>query len=362
MEKNKLKVVYYVNQFFGQEGGEERADMEFLVKEGPIGPGLALKKILGEEGDVVATVMCGDNYFAENIDKAAEQGIKLIAPHNPDLFFAGPAFEAGRYGMACGAICKIVQERLGIPAVTGMFEENPGVDLYRKELFIIKTERTTARMVENLSDMVKLAFKLVSKEIGSRLVSGENIGRPEEDGYFPRGIVLNEYTEKTAAERSVDMMLAKIKKEPFITEAEVPELQTQQSPPPIKNLSSSEIALISDGGLVPKGNPDGFRTRINTVWAMYDFESIFTEGSSSTNCEVAHSGYYANAILENPNRLVPVDVMRDFEKEGIIGKLEPIFYSTTGNAGIQTRCKEIGEEMGEQLKKRGVDGAILTST
>jgi len=38
---------------------------------------------------------------------------------------AGPAFNAGRYGIACGAVCKMVQDRLGISAVTGMYQEIP---------------------------------------------------------------------------------------------------------------------------------------------------------------------------------------------------------------------------------------------
>src|SRR4030042_1718405 len=98
MNSPKLNVVHYLNQFFGQEGQEEKADMKFVVKPGPVGPGLALQKILGEKGQVVATIVCGDNYFAEHMEEAAAEAIKLIAPYNPDLFFAGPAFEAGRYG------------------------------------------------------------------------------------------------------------------------------------------------------------------------------------------------------------------------------------------------------------------------
>jgi len=41
------------------------------------------------------------------------------------LVIAGPAFNAGRYGTACGAICAAVQQELKIPAVTAMFPEIP---------------------------------------------------------------------------------------------------------------------------------------------------------------------------------------------------------------------------------------------
>ena len=42
MGRTKLKVVHYLNQFFGQVGGEDKADTGFMIREGPVGPGLAL--------------------------------------------------------------------------------------------------------------------------------------------------------------------------------------------------------------------------------------------------------------------------------------------------------------------------------
>jgi hypothetical protein len=106
MSVEKLKVVHYLNQFFGQIGSEEKADIGFLVKPGPVGPGLALQKALGDRADVLATIICGDNYFSKNPDMAGQEALQLIEPYRPDLFFAGPAFAAGRYGIACGAICR----------------------------------------------------------------------------------------------------------------------------------------------------------------------------------------------------------------------------------------------------------------
>ncbi|MBC7104468.1 MAG: hypothetical protein H5T97_00860, partial [Firmicutes bacterium] len=37
-----LRVVHYLNQFFGQIGGEEKADAAPVAREGPVGPGLAV--------------------------------------------------------------------------------------------------------------------------------------------------------------------------------------------------------------------------------------------------------------------------------------------------------------------------------
>ena len=69
------------------------------------------------EAEIVATIICGDSYFAENIEEAKAEIIEMVKKYNPDLFIAGPAFNAGRYGVACGAIAKEVKEELNIPVM-----------------------------------------------------------------------------------------------------------------------------------------------------------------------------------------------------------------------------------------------------
>ena len=157
---------------------------------------------------------------------------------------AGPAFDAGRYGVACGEVCKVVQEKLGIPAVTGMNEENPGVGLYNRNVYIVKTRASAVGMNEAVASMVNLGLKMLG---------GEKVGRPEKEGYFPCGIIKNEMSDRIAAERAVSMVLAKIKGEPYETEIEFPEFDKVTPAPPVKDLMAATIALVTDGGLVPKG-------------------------------------------------------------------------------------------------------------
>lgn len=357
MAQKKLRVVHYLNQFFGQIGGEDKAGTGFMVKEGPLGPGLALQKALGDEAEVVATVICGDDYFAVDPEQCAKEGSRLVAAHKPDIFVAGPAFAAGRYGIACGAMCKAVGEELGIPVVTGMNEEAPGTELYRKYAFICKTGNNSRLMVEALGNMTKLALRLASGEPEARLITGEVLPKPEEYNYFSRNLLRNEYTEKSVAERSVEKLLAKLKGEPFESEV-IPQRFEKVTPPAsIKDLSKCEIALISDGGLVPKGNPDGLATRSNLRWGAYDIETLFQA------YEVRHAGYFNDHVLERPDRLVPVDVLRDLENEGKIKKLHRTFFSTSGCTTVSKRCAEMGEEIGAKIKEEGaVNAAILTST
>lgn len=351
MQDNVIRVVHYLNQFFGGVGGENEAHVGPSAKDGPVGPGRAVQKALNNHGEVVATVICGDNYFAERIEEATEEVIRLIEFHQPGAVICGPAFQAGRYGIACGAVCKAVQDRLGIPAVTGMHKENPGVDLYKHDVYIVETKASVAKMQEVISKMVKILLKLVS---------GQKIGKPTEEGYFPRGYLVNETLDQTAAERAISMLLAKIKGEAFETEVPLPSYDPVEPSLGIEDLHLATVALITDGGLVPKGNPDKIESERATRFGRYSIEGLHTLQPEAY--QVTHSGYTPIFIEQDPNRLVPVDVMRDLEREGKVGRLYNTFYSTSGCASILENVKGMGKEIAEELKREGVQGAILTST
>ena len=67
-----IRVVHYLNQFFGQLGGEEMANLPPRIVDGPVGFGVTLKGISGGRVEIVRTVICGDNYTAENTEELAK--------------------------------------------------------------------------------------------------------------------------------------------------------------------------------------------------------------------------------------------------------------------------------------------------
>ena len=98
------RVVHYINQFYAGIGGEEKADQTPLFKTELVGPGVGLAKELEGKAEVVGTVVCGDGYYGEHTDEARAACLKMIREAKPDLLVAGPAFNAGRYGFACGDV------------------------------------------------------------------------------------------------------------------------------------------------------------------------------------------------------------------------------------------------------------------
>jgi glycine reductase len=348
---DKIRVVHYLNQFFAQFGGEEKGGLVPGFRAEPVGPSRILQQALGGVAQLVATVYCGDNYFAEHEKRALDELMRFITDAKADLLIAGPAFESGRYGVACGAICHAAQARLGISAVAGMDENNPGAALYRKSLYIVNSGASVTRMSAALQRMA---------ELGLKLARGEPVGKPAQEGYLARGIKRNEFAAKPPAERAVDMLLAKLRGEPVRPEIMPPQFESPKPARPLDDLPSAVIALVTDGGLVTKGNPEkmepGRPTRYTSI-PVTDVESL-----NPAAFDVVHSGYDTALANQDPNRLVPLDTMRELEKEGIIGTLYDVVHATGGAHAAVENATRIGEQIATRLKAAGVQGVILTST
>jgi len=348
---SKIRVVHYINQFFANIGGEEKADYQPELRQGIVGPGLALSAAFKDEAEIVATVICGDSYFNENLEKAKKEVIQMVASQKPDLFIAGPAFNAGRYGVACGTIADAVQAELGIPVLTGMYQENPGADMFKTKVLIVETKNSAAGMRDAVGKMAPLALKLARKE---------EIGASSEEGYLPNGVRKNFFETERGSKRAVDMLIKKLAGKAFTTEYPMPNFDRVKPNPAVKDLSKATIALVTSGGIVPKGNPDHIESSSASRYGKYDIDGIYDLTSSSF--QTAHGGYDPTYANEDPDRVLPVDVLRDFEKEGKIGKLHRYYYSTVGNGTAVASAVKFASQFSKELVNDGVDAVILTST
>ena len=342
------KIVYYLNQFFGQIGGEDMAHIEPQWHEEAIGPAQAFNAAIGDAGEVVGTIICGDNFFGQSEEEARDFIKKVIEEQQPDLFVAGPAFNAGRYGFACAGACDVAHE-LGITCVSGMYEENPGLETARTVAFTAPTADSAAKMRKALPAMVALASKLLAGEILD----------PEVDDYFPQGRRETILVEDRGSTRAVKMLLARLNDEEFTTELPMPEFDEVDPAPAIKDLSKATIALVTSGGIVPNGNPDRLQSASAQQWNKYD---ISDHDELKGDYYTVHGGFDPVYCNEKADRVLPLDMLRQMEKDGEIGHVYDYFYNTTGTGTAVANSIKFGEEIGKELKEAGVDGVLLTST
>ncbi len=344
------RVVHYLNQFFAGIGAEDKADTPPGRRDGAAGPGRLLQEALGAGGQIVATVYCGDNYVAEK-PQAVDEILALIAAERPDVVIAGPAFSAGRYGLACGAVTAQARERLGVTAVTGMHEDNAAVELYRTKVHVVGTQKSAVGMAEAVRALARLALKLVE---------GAPLGSPQAEGYLPTGHRVYHEAARPAAERAIAMLLRKMRGEAYATEWAVPRYNLVPPAAPVRDLARATIALVTTGGLVPTGNPDRLESGYATKWLRYSIKGEST--LPPERWQSVHGGFDTTQTNLDPHRVVPLDVARELEREGVIGHLFDELFTTTGNTSVIPDIRRFAREMAEALKAAGVDGVVLTST
>ena len=97
-----MRVVHYLNQFFGGLGGEDVAGMGLESRDGAVGPGKLLEQLFGSDCRVVTTLVCGDNYAVENQEALTAEVLEKVRAVDADFFVAGPCFLAGALRYCCG--------------------------------------------------------------------------------------------------------------------------------------------------------------------------------------------------------------------------------------------------------------------
>jgi glycine reductase len=337
-----MKVVHYLNQFFAGLGGEEAATASPVRFEGPRGPG----KGLGIE--VALTLACGDDRFAEDEATALAELLAWLEEASPDVLVCGPSFAAGRYGYACGVLAREVAQR-GIPVVAGMHPESPGVLAAEGAAYIVPTGTNVADMRVVLPRMAAIA---------TRLAAGETLGSPEEEGYLPRGLRRNRVVERSGAERAIELILAKLAGD--VRTEVAPTGDVVEPPGPIADMRTATLALVTEAGCVPQGNPDRLPSRRAHSWLRYPLEGVGSMGADSY--QTVHAGFDTRAANADPNRLVPLDAVRELEHEGRIGRLHDVFYTTTGVDTPVAAARRFGQEIGTELREAGVEAVLLTGT
>lgn len=346
-----MRIVHYINQFFAGIGGEEKADTPPQSKTEILGPSRLLQQLIGKEAEVVGTVICGDGLMGDRMEETAPEVLRLISEIRPDVVMAGPAFNAGRYGLACGRVCLDVEKKLKIPAITGMYPQNVAVEIYGHDVLIVPTTPTAIGMKEALTAMARLALKLGR---------GENLGPASTEGYLPRGPRMNIQVGKPASERALDLLLRRLGNQPFQTEVPLPHYDKVPPPPPVGDLKKIRLALVTECGLVPKGNPGKLEWVRASKWLKYSLGA--KDDLQKGEYEVIHSGYDSAFALEDPDRLIPLDAVRELVRRGDLGSLLDNYYVTCGNHGILHQMAKYSQEIAGDLNAQDVGAVLLVAT
>ncbi len=338
------RIVHYLNQFFAGVGAEEAAGSPPASSAGPAGPGRRLGTLLGPGYEIVATVWCGDDHATA--PGAVDEILTLIRAAQPDLVVAGPAFTSGRYGLACARVAAAAGDA-GLLALAAMHEDNPGVD-EAGAIPVVASGPSARTMGPSLERLAAAAQKLAQGEP----LTGEDgrLNRPAR-----RGVL----TERTGAERAVDLVLARLGGDQAATEIPLPRFQPVSPAGPV-DPATAVVALLTEGGLVPDGNPDRLESARATRWLRYPLPPK-GELPVGDYCSI-HGGFSTAWANEDPHRILPLDVATDLEREGLVGRLHPEYLVTTGNGTSVGNARRFGVEWAAELRRAGIQAVILTST
>ncbi len=341
-----MRVVHYVNQFFAGVGGEDAAGTGPEMREGATGPGRRLAALLGDEHEIIATALCGDDFAAASSDFSAVL-VEQARARGAEMLVAGPAFTSGRYGLACARIVSAAAEA-GMIALAAMHPDNPGL-AEAAGTPVVESGASARDMRPSLERLAAAAAKLAT---GEALTAQD--GRI---GTVPRS---NRLAARTAAERAVALVLARLGGEHEATEIPLPAFDQVTPAAPVSDPGDALFVLLTEGGFVPAGNPDRLESARATKWIRHSLEG--RDSAEAGTFESVHGGFSTQWANAEPNRILPLDAMRELEREGAIGRLHAEYFATTGNGTTVADARRFGVEWAAELRQAGIQAAILTAT
>jgi glycine reductase len=341
-----MKIVHYINQFFAGMGGEDSAGAGPELRDGAIGPGRKLASLLGEEHEIVATALCGDDYAASHPEFAAEL-VAQARERGAEMIIAGPAFTSGRYGMACARIAAAAGEA-GLPALACMHPETPGLGEAAGAV-VVESGQTARKMKDSLERFAAAARKVAA---GEELTA--------DDGRIGPVARTNRMADRSAAERAVALLLTRLGGDRDATEIPLSDFDSVTPAAPVADVTEALIALVTEGGFVRAGNPDRLESARASKWVRYSLDGL--DSVEAGEFESIHGGFSTQWANADPNRILPLDIARLMEGEGAIGRLHGEVLATTGNGTTVADARRFGMEWAAELRQQNIQAAILTAT
>jgi glycine reductase len=229
-----------------------------------------------------------------------------------------------------------------------MHEDNPGLDEAGTAPVVAAGEKSR-RMAQSLERLGAAAQKLLRQE-----------PLTPDDGRIGKLARVTVTADAPAAQRAVDLALARLGGDRESTEIATPRFDRVTPAAPVEDVSQVMVALVTEGALVPEGNPDSLESARATRWLRYQIEG--RDGLASGEWQSVHGGFSTAWANEDPHRILPLDVGRQLENEGAVGELFGEYFVTAGNGTSVANARRFGIEWAADLRHSGARAAILTAT
>ena len=119
-----------------------------------------------------------------------------------------------------------------------------------------------------------------------------------------------------------------------------------------KPLSECKVALMSSGGIVYRDQP-----RFHREDASY---RRIPKEARREDLDVWHFGYPTGDAKKDSNCVFPLERLREFEREGVIGELsDPAFSFMGGIYSSRKVSAELAPQIADELKRAHVDAFYL---
>ncbi len=137
-----------------------------------------------------------------------------------------------------------------------------------------------------------------------------------------------------------------------------------------KPVSEAKIGLLTTSGHFVEGDdPKPFGVEDMSQVEAQSWISDFLKGEPGLSTipvdidkeklRVRHGGYDTRAAQADPNTVLPIDRMRELEKEGVIGQAMDIVYSFVGATAQKKLIHTYAPQWADHFKEKGIDGMIL---
>jgi glycine reductase len=238
----------------------------------------------------------------------------------------------------------------GIPALAAMDPSNPGLPEVAPAVAVNSGE-AARHMGDALTKMAAAAAVLAKGGTPGEaegVISGAAAGARR-----------NSASPQTAAQRAVLLALARLAGGKQ-TEINLPDFGHVTPAAPIVDPREALVAILTEGALVPFGNPDRLESARAKHWFRYPIAG--RDRLNTGEFQSVHGGFSTVVANADPNRMLPLDVAREMETSGEIRALYSNYLVTAGNGTAVADAKHFGVEWAAELRRAGVQAAILTAT